>query len=157
MKPPCSPAGNWAMPDVRDDRCLTGFGWRCCGKPKIVGIAPSRKRTVCPVRSKHPSSKWDEHKTELSVAFQFSLRTFTTHCRRMSSSFRNLHKTYIHIFHVYLNIYMLLKSKLHSALLASFYMPSSIVHCPCPAAWHRKYAPLDIHTIRHVDKVNNEN
>jgi len=50
---------------------------KCCGKLNMVGTASRRSRTVCPVLSKHASSKWALHRQlhECGVNLSLFMRT----------------------------------------------------------------------------------
>uniref|UniRef100_A0A6B0U417 Putative secreted protein n=1 Tax=Ixodes ricinus TaxID=34613 RepID=A0A6B0U417_IXORI len=62
-------------------RSLGGFLVFCNGLPRFfVGIASALRRTVCPVLSKHSSSKWSEQTTLFTDGCHVPLRTLVTHC-----------------------------------------------------------------------------
>jgi hypothetical protein len=69
------------------------FGSKCCGKLKVVGTAPSRKRVVCPVLSKHAGSKCSEHRDDELLGFHPSRLTFRVHCCRNSALLGKLQHT----------------------------------------------------------------
>lgn len=54
-------------------KCKPTF-WRCAGKLKIDGTAPSRRRTICPVLSMASSVKCWLHRTVCGVAEKPSFR-----------------------------------------------------------------------------------
>ena len=84
------PSGISFVDDVQEARCCTGFGCKCTGKLKIMGMASSRKRTLCPVRSKYLSSKCAEHRNEQLVGCHAFLWMLCTHCFCNCRSFGNL-------------------------------------------------------------------